>query len=247
MMLLLPTPTPTRRSELEKEIEIERDWVRGRADFSHMWTPREVLLRRPVVRCSRIRRCCVCALLGPGLGTAGSCIIQQNSEWLFFMGLFISFDHLFQVVRCAPPLYLSLSPHSLSLLLLLLFCSFHYFYTVSSCLRSKWFRESSTVTQKSSSNGPAVSRGHTRHLRHVRCLLNQKLRTFDQPTNQPHMTAPPPITASSHPLPLHTRQKPIRIPLWKVAAVALATHHLILFYVLKVANKKKKKKEERSK
>lgn len=40
-----------------------------------------------------------------------SCIIQQNSEWLFFMGLFISFDHLFQVGSsfCYLPLPLPLT------------------------------------------------------------------------------------------------------------------------------------------
>lgn len=203
-------------------------WSRGRADFSHMWTPREVQLR------SRIRRCCCCCCgLCPGLGTASSCIIQQNSEWLFFMGLFISFDHLFQVALslCLPPPSLSLS-----LFRLLHFCSFHYFYTVSSCLRSKWFRVDgdAKIIIKCSSRvqGPVeAALAMCCCCCHVRCLLNQKLRTFDQP----HMTAPPPCKSPpSAPFSPLSSWKPIRIPLWKVA-----THHLILFYVLKVANRNK--------
>lgn len=104
----------------------------------------------------------------------------------------------------------------------------------------------STVTQKSSSNASAVSRGQSSRGEaalamcccwcHVRCLLNQKLRTFDQP----HMTAPPPCKSPpSAPFSPLSSWKPIRIPLWKVA-----THHLILFYVLKVANRKQIKKKK---
>lgn len=162
-------------------------WSRGRADFSHMWTPREVQL------CSRIRRCCGCCCCGlcPGLGTASSCIIQQNSEWLFFMGLFISFDHLFQVALslCLPP------PSHYLFFVFFFFVLFIIFIQFPvACARND---SESTVTQKSSSNAPAVSRGQSRRVEaalamcccccHVRCLLNQKLRTFDQP----HMTAPP--------------------------------------------------------
>lgn len=152
-------------------------WSRGRADFSHMWTPREVQL------CSRIRRCCCCCCCGlcPGLGTASSCIIQQNSEWLFFMGLFISFDHLFQV---ALSLSASLLPFPLSLFRLLLFCSFHYFYTVSSCLRSKWFRVDgdAKIIIKCSSRvqGPVeASRGGTCHVLLMPCALSIEPKTSD--------------------------------------------------------------------
>lgn len=108
-----------------------------------MWVPHPLLLLGLLLlRLVEWRPVCSSWTMDHGLwtmdhGPSASCIIQQNSEWLFFMGLFISFDHLFQVAFVA-------TLRSPALL-------FHYFYTVSSCLRSKWFWP--TVTQKSS-NGP---------------------------------------------------------------------------------------------
>lgn len=89
---------------------------------------------------------------------------------------------------CLPSLYHS---RLLSLFRLLLFCSFHYFYTVSSCLRSKWFRvdgDAKIIIKWSSRVQGPVEAALAMCCCHVRCLLNQKLRTFDQP----HMTSPPP-------------------------------------------------------
>lgn len=157
------------------------------------------------------------------------------------MGLFISFDHLFQVALslCLPP-----PSHYLFFVLFFFFVLFIIFIQFPvACARND---SESTVTQKSSSNAPAVSRGQSSPGEaalamccccHVRCLLNQKLRTFDQP----HMTAPPPCKSPpSAPFSPLSSWKPIRIPLWKVA-----THHLILFYVLKVANRKQIKKRSK--
>lgn len=116
------------------------------------------------------------------------------------MGLFISFDHLFQVALslCLPP-----PSHYLFFVLFFFFVLFIIFIQFPvACARND---SESTVTQKSSSNAPAVSRGQSSRVEaalamccccHVRCLLNQKLRTFDQP----HMTAPPPASHPRQPL-----------------------------------------------
>lgn len=94
------------------------------------------------------------------------------------MGLFISFDHLFQVALslCLPP------SHYLFFVLFFFFVLFIIFIQFPvACARND---SESTVTQKSSSNAPAVSRGQSRrggtcHVLLLPCALSIEPKTSD--------------------------------------------------------------------
>lgn len=131
------------------------------------------------------------SLSGPGHGQ----LMHNSAEfWMIILYGTVYFFWPF-ISSCALSLPASPSlslPFTISFSSSSFFCSFHYFYTVSSCLRSKWFRVDgdAKIIIKCSSRvqGPVEAAAAMCYCCHVRCLLNQKLRTFDQP----HMTAPPP-------------------------------------------------------
>lgn len=164
-------------------------WSRGRADFSHMWTPREVQL------CSRIRRCCCCCCCGlcPGLGTASSCIIQQNSEWLFFMGLFISFDHLFQVALslCLP---LTISFSSSSFLFFSLFLYSFQLLALEMIPSRRWRKNHHQMLQPCPGASQAEARRHLPCAAAAMCVVYWT-KNFGHSTNHTWLPRPP----ASHP------------------------------------------------
>lgn len=134
------------------------------------------------------------SLSGPGHGQ----LMHNSAEfWMIILYGTVYFFWPF-ISSCAlslPPSFLSLS-----LFRLLLFCSFHYFYTVSSCLRSKWFRVDgdAKIIIKCSSRvqGPVKpSRGGTCHVLLLPCALSIEPKTSDiRPT-----THDCPALPASHP------------------------------------------------
>lgn len=119
------------------------------------------------------------SLSGPGHGQ----LMHNSAEfWMIILYGTVYFFWPF-ISSCA--LSLPPSSRSLSLFRLLLFCSFHYFYTVSSCLRSKWFRVDgdAKIIIKCSSRvqGPVeANRGGTCHvLLLLPCALSIEPKTSD--------------------------------------------------------------------